>query len=78
MNRPIKNDYWQPWDDQSSDVFLFDAYERDLEMYCDALEKALNKACERLRDFDEMEQLNHGLRRAKDKDEWKEWCMEDE
>lgn len=49
----------------------------DLLARINQLEKALDKACQELEDFD-MTFNNADFEDVKTKEQWKEWCMKDE
>ena len=69
---------------------LIHTYARKLEEYCDELEKALDKACEELENLDRCHayEINKQIVGKKgyntitfgyqNKEEWKEWCMEND
>jgi len=77
MNRPLKELYIS---ERGSSTNLtmndYSGYIRELENYCDALEKALDKACEELEDFE----YNYSLfdldyAESKLYHEWKEYFL---
>lgn len=50
---------------------------QDLKKELEKHKKALDKACEELEEYDELISEEHGTE-CKNKNEWKEWCMDDE
>lgn len=86
-NRPKVEDYRI----NESQFEISGQYVFDLEKYCDVLEKALEKACEKLTtDTDEWCEYDvcpfifddyghyHCGHKCKDKNNWKAWLMKDE
>lgn len=69
MNRPQKYEYWVFDEAENDYVFIFDAYERDIEKYCDGLEKALDNACSRIVEYEVLQC------RYVEKDAVKEWAL---
>jgi len=86
MNRPLKELYIS---ERGSSTNLtmndYSGYIRELENYCDALEKALDKACEELEDFEynyslfdldyAESKLHHKGSTHYNKDGWKEYFL---
>lgn len=83
MNRPRKEDYM-------NDSYAYDCeYPKDLEKYCDELEKSQHnmfiELCEYKKALDKAcEQLSYSIKaitkngRIWTSEEWKEWCLKDE
>lgn len=67
MNKPFEKDYLYFSEETSVEECNRIAYVRDLEKYCDSLEKALEKACFTISGF---EYVNA--------EDVKEWLMKDE
>lgn len=67
MNRPKMDSY------DLSTKYTMCEFIRDLEKYCNELEKALDKACDMLETYD---LANEDLTRKKhSQKEWKEWAL---
>lgn len=66
------------WSDNAGDYFK-DEYEL-VKQYIEQLEQALDKACEELETFDDrLVEYNIGdSNEVMTKEEWKEWCIEDD
>lgn len=83
MNRPKKGEFSEVEHYKNGNVKVnvyknlnTSSYIEALEKYCDQLEKAFDKACEMLADFDL--ETHHEDDELFSKEDWKEWCMEDE
>lgn len=84
MNRPKREDY--EFTEEVETIFgplgtieRFDylGYQQALNNYIDQLEKALDKTCCKLEEFDKWAaNIDDGP--ARNKGHWKEWCMRDE